>query len=166
MLQPVRRRTWAPRGQTPIQYAWDRHDRLSAMSVITVSPVRRQLGLYFQLVPHNIHTEDVIWFLTQMHRHFRHKVIMVWDRWSVHRSAARWFQQHHPDWFDFEWLPAYAPELNPVEQCWSHTKYADLSNFIPKDVDHLHEEVTASILKQSNDKALLHSFFDHAKLSV
>ena len=31
MLQPLRRRTWAPRGQTPIHYAWDRHDRWSVM---------------------------------------------------------------------------------------------------------------------------------------
>ena len=23
-----------------------------------------------------------------------------------------------------EWLPPYAPELNPVEQVWGHTKYA------------------------------------------
>ncbi len=136
------------------------------MAVLTVSPVRRQLGLYFQLVPYNICTEDVLWFLTQMHRHFRRKIILVWDRWSVHRSAAHWFEQHHPDWFDFEWLPAYAPELNPVEQCWNHTKYADLPNFIPKDVDHLHHEVTASIDDQSNDKTLLRSFFDHAKLTL
>ena len=34
MLQPVRRRTWAPSGQTPIQKAWDRHERLSAIGII------------------------------------------------------------------------------------------------------------------------------------
>ena len=59
---------------------------------------------------------------------------------------------------------AYAPELNPVEQCWNHTKYADLPNFIPKDVDPLHHEVTASIDNQSNDNTLLRSSFDQAKL--
>ncbi|MBN2473861.1 MAG: hypothetical protein JXB62_04600 [Pirellulales bacterium] len=25
-------------------------------------------------------------------------------------------------------MPPYAPELNPVEECWNHTKYADLPN--------------------------------------
>ena len=49
------------------------------------------------------------------------------------RSAAA----HRPDWIQFEWLPAYAPELNPVEQCWNRTKYSDLPNFIPDDIDHL-----------------------------
>jgi hypothetical protein len=32
LLQPLRRRVWAPRGQTPVQYAWDRHDRITALS--------------------------------------------------------------------------------------------------------------------------------------
>ena len=115
MLQPVRRRTWAPTGKTPVQKAWDRHDRLSAMATLTVSPTRRRLGYFFSLWRDNITTEELVWFLTQMHRYFRRKIIVVLDRWQVHRSAAAYFEQHHPDWFQFEWLPAYAPELNPVE---------------------------------------------------
>jgi len=47
----------------------------------------------------------------------------------------------HPDWFETEWLPAYAPELNPAEMLWNHTKYADLANFIPEDVNDLHQSV-------------------------
>lgn len=56
MLQPVVRRTWAPTGQTPIQYSWDRRDRLSAISAITVSPVRRRFGIYFHIYSQNIHS--------------------------------------------------------------------------------------------------------------
>ena len=66
MLQPVRRRTWAPSGQTPIQRAWDRHDRLSAISVITLSPNQRRPNLFFQVLPRNIDADDTIWFLTRM----------------------------------------------------------------------------------------------------
>ncbi len=40
MLQPVCRRPWAPRGQTPILRQWDRRDRLSALSALTVAPRR------------------------------------------------------------------------------------------------------------------------------
>jgi hypothetical protein len=42
---PGRRLTWVPKGETLIQYSWDRHDRLSVISAITLSPVRQQLGL-------------------------------------------------------------------------------------------------------------------------
>jgi transposase len=72
----------------------------------------------------------------------------------------------HPDWFDFEWLPAYAPELNPVEQAWNHTKYADLVNFIPKHVQHLEKAVASAMTKQSRNQKLLRSFFKYAKLPL
>ena len=34
---------------------------------------------------------------------------------SADRKAVRVLQQAHPDWFEVKWLPACAPELNPVE---------------------------------------------------
>jgi len=166
MLQPVRRRTWAPRGQTPVQRAWDRHDRLSAIAVMTLSPARRSPSLYFELLPHNVCADDMIWFLLQMHRHFRRKIILVWDRSSVHRSAAKFFEQQHADWFQFEWLPAYAPDLNPTEQIWNHAKYSDLANFLPNDLTHLGQEVQQSFRDQRESPNLLRSFFQHARLDL
>jgi transposase len=166
MLQPVRRCTWAPSGQTPIQDAWDRHDRLSAIGLISVSPRRHRLALYFQLLPENVDTDHMVWLLRLLHRHYRRHVILVWDRWNVHEAATAYFEKHHPDWFTFEPLPSYAPELNPVEQCWNHTKHADLANFIPDDLDDLEEAVEASITDQSKDQNLLRSFFAYAKLPL
>jgi hypothetical protein len=40
--------------------------------------------------------------LRQLHHDYRRKVIVVWDRLSVHRSAAAHFQEERPDWFEFE----------------------------------------------------------------
>ena len=155
MLQPVRRRTWAPAGKTPQQDAWDRHDRLSVIGLIGVSPLRHRLSLYFTFQPENVQTEHTVCLLRQLHYHYGSKVILVWDRLRAHLSAAAYFEAHRPDWFQFEWLPAYAPELNPVEQCWNHTKYADLPNFIPDDVDHLGTAICESMLDQRQDQALL-----------
>jgi len=166
MLQPVRRRTWAPSGQTPIQNAWDRHDRLSGVGLISVSPRRHHLSLFFHLVPENVDTDRMVWLLLLLHRHFRHHVVLVWDRWNVHKSATAFFEKHRPDWFTFEPLPPYSPKLNPVEQCWNHTKYSDLPNFIPDDLDHLHRAVDASITDQSEDQELLRSFFAYTKLTL
>jgi transposase len=164
MLQPVRRRTWAPAGQTPIQRAWDRHDRLSAVAFIGVSPSRRRLSLYFQLLSQNIEALHLIWLLRRLHRHYRRRVILVWDRWSVHKSVTAYFKERHPTWFKFEPLPSYSPKLNPVEQCWNYTKYSDLPNFIPDNLDHLYKAVNKSIAKQSKNQKLLRSFFEYAKL--
>ena len=165
-LQPVRRRTWAPKGQTPIQRAWDRHDRLSAVAAFTLAPRRRRLGSYYQLHRDNLRTEQVVAFLRAVRRQLRRKAVVVWDRWSVHRCAARWFRRHRPGWFDFEWLPAYAPELNPVEQGWNHAKYADLANFVPDDAEHLHLEVLLHLEGQRESPRLLRSFFRFAGLPL
>lgn len=166
MLQPVVRRTWAPKGQTPIQYSWDRHDRLSGIVALTVSPVRQRLGLYFQLHRCNINFELVMVFITLLHRQLRRKFILVLDRYSSHRKAVRLLQAQHPDWFEVEWLPSYAPDLNPVEMVWNHTKYADLANFIPEHLDDLQQSVTTSIEQTRTKTHLLRSFFRHAKLEL
>lgn len=164
MLQPVVRRTWAPRGQTPVHHSWDRHDRLSAITALTVSPKRRRLGLYFDIHDHNIRTDEVEAFVRWVRRCFPKGIILVMDRLAAHRSAAKRLVARFGRRVAVEYLPAYAPELNPVEQVWGHTKYVDLANFIPDDVSHLEWEVTNSIEQTASDQRLLRAFFQHAKL--
>jgi transposase len=166
MLQPVVRRTWAPKGQTPIQYSWDRHDRLSAIAALTVAPQSRRLGLYFQLQRHNIRFDAVMAFLYLIHRHLRRKFILVLDRFNAHRKAVRLLQEAGVEWLEVEWLPSYAPDLNPVERVWNHTKYADLANFIPDDIDHLEQAVTTSITETKSAGRLKQAFFAHAGLDL
>ena len=166
LLQPVCRRTWAPRGQTPIQQAWQRHDRLSVLGTISLSPVRRRLSVSFAIQFENIRAGDVVHFLRQLHRQHRRKIVLVWDRWSVHRCAARWFRKRHPDWFEFVWLPAYAPELDPSEQLWNHSKYTDLANHAPDDKYALYLDVHDSLCGQSRRQSLLQSYFHAADLRL
>lgn len=166
MLQPVVRRTWAPRGQTPIQYSWDRRDRLSVISAITVSPQVRRLGLYFDIFDHNIVTDDFEMFVAAVLRRLGRPIILVMDRWQVHRAGARRLLQRFPNRVQIEWLPAYAPDLNPVEQVWNRTKYTDLANYIPDDVLTLGHEVARSIRQTRSHQTLLHSFFCHCGLRL
>lgn len=166
MLQSLRRRTWAPRGRTPIQKSWDRHHRLSVISALTVAPYYRRLGLYFRIHDHNIRTEEVLEFIKSLRRHLRRHITLVLDRWSVHRAGVRRLLEAGVSWLEVEWLPPYAPELNPTEQVWTHTKYGDLANFIPEDVEHLSSEVADSLAATGSDKSLLLAFFKHAQLDL
>ena len=167
MLQPVVRRTWAPRGRTPIQHQWNRHDRLSAACALTLSPRRRLCRLYFCIQTRNIRGPDMVAFLRQLRRHMRGKVVLIWDRWSVHRSApVREYCEKHAPQIRVEQLPSYAPELNPVEQVWSHTKYGELANFAPHDIAQLDDAVRRSIRSKRCNQALLLSFVRHTGLSV
>jgi transposase len=84
----------------------------------------------------------------------------------VHRSGVRRLKRRFGRRIDVEWLPAYSPDLNPDEQVWNHSKYSQLANFIPDDVDHLAKAVKISLRIQSRQQDLLRSFFQTAKLPI
>jgi transposase len=166
MLQPVVRRTWGPQGDTPLQYRWERHDRLSGISVVTVSPQRRHLDLYFTLQEHNVCASDLETFGAELLEHFPRGIILVLDRWSVHLSGADQLRRRFPRRVRIEWLPSYAPELNPDEQVWTQTKYRDLANFCPDNLTELTQAVRHSLEHTKSHPSLLRSFFKHAGLTL
>ena len=84
-------------------------------------------------------------YLRQLHRIHQRPLVVVMDRLNVHRSAVRKLQERGATWLDVEWLPAYAPDLNPVEALWSHAKYSALANFVPDDVDQLYDAVVNAV---------------------
>jgi hypothetical protein len=71
MLLPTEGRPWAPQGQTPLHHSWDRHDRLSVIGAITISPLRKPVGLHFAMVPWTITADDGGTFVQQVQRHLK-----------------------------------------------------------------------------------------------
>jgi transposase len=165
-LQPLNRRTWAPRGQTPVQRAWDRYDRLSVIGAVALSPGRRRISTPFQIHDDHVRTAEVVAFVKQLRRQLRRPLIICWDRWQVHRSAAKRIAASRVKHVEFQWLPAYAPELNPVEPRWSHAKYGKLANFTPDDASALKRSVRSTLKGQANKHSLKQSFFAAAKLPL
>jgi hypothetical protein len=164
MLQPLVRRTWAPRGERPVMYCWDRRDRLSVIAGLTLSARRRHVGLYFAIHRRNVKTPEVEAFVRRVQRQVGRPLVVVMDRLPAHRSAARRLAADGR--FGIEWLPAYAPDLNPVEPAWSHTKYADLGNYVADDVVDLEVEADVSLHEAGRDQRLLRSFFHAARLEL
>ena len=132
MLTPTVARTWAPRGQTPCLRHSQRHDRISAISGISVSPRRRRLGLYSQWHHHNIRELEAVAYLRHLLRHLRGPVIVIWDRLGVHLGRLVQTLVRRVRRLRLEFLPAYAPELNPDEGVWRLTKKR-LANACPAD---------------------------------
>ena len=162
MLQPLVRRTWAPRGERPVMYCWARHDRLSVIAGLTLSSRRRRIGLYFTIHPRNVKTPEVEAFIRQVQRRLGRPLVVVMDRLAAHRSAAR--RLKGDERFVIEWLPGYAPDLNPVEAVWSQTKYTDLANYVPDDVLDLKIEAELALEATRGKQKLLRSFFHAARL--
>lgn len=166
MLQPLLRRTWAPRGKTPVLHAWDRHDRLTAITALTLSPHRRKLDLHFELLDHNAKAEDFFWFLVSLHREVGRRLIVIWDRLGAHRKAARVLHELACDWITFEYLPAYCPELNPVEHVWTTTKWGNLANWPAPSIEAVHDRVDDNLQLQASKQATLRGHFQWAKLDL
>ena len=169
MLTPLVRRTFAPRGHTPIQKCWDRHDRISAISAITISPRRHRLGLYFHLLAENrnVRAEDIVEFLCLLRRQLRRPLDIVWDRINIHDNSrlVRDFLSLHPELRTHR-LPAYAPELNPDEGVWNHTKFARLANYAAAHVGELRDTVQDELKRLRRRKDLLAAFIRHSKLPI
>jgi transposase len=150
LLIPTLRRTWAPRGQTPRVSHRYRHDRFSVISGLSVSPVRRRVGLYFRCHRHNIRHADVCEFFRHLLRHLRGHVILLLDNASIHKGEPIRELRHRYPRLHLEFLPPYTPELNPDEGVWANTK-ARLANGRPDDLDTLYRRLYATLrsLKQS-----------------
>jgi putative transposase len=156
-LNPLVRRTWAPKGQTPVLDAWGRHrDKVSVIGAVSVSPVAHRLGFYFGTDPAGYFTpEKVVGFLRDLLRHLRGDVIVVWDGGSNHKGpVVRKFLARNKR-LRLERLPAYSPDLNPVEAAWSWLKYGKLANFVPADVGHLEDRVVDHLIELRCEPGLL-----------
>ena len=164
MLQPLVRRTWAPRGERPVMYCWDRRDRLSVIAGLTLSAQLRRIGLYFAIHWQNVKTPEVEAFIRHVQRMVGRPLIVIMDRLQAHRSAAK--RLRGDGRFVIEWLPGYAPDLNPVEAAWSQTKYTDLANYAPQDLLDLEIEAEVALDGTRGNQKLLRSFFQAARLRV
>jgi transposase len=145
MLKPHVVRSWSPKGQTPIhRHRLSRRDRISVISGISVSPQRQRLGLYYLLFFDNIGQDEVCFYLRQLLRHLRGPIIVLLDNSNTHKgSAVEDLLARHPR-LKIEYLPPYAPELNPDEGVWSQAKHF-LANSCPDDRDELLDDVIRSI---------------------
>jgi transposase len=132
---------------------------LSAIAGITV------WNFYFQLFPGSIKAPQVIAFLRHLRRHIRGKLTIIWDGLPVHRSRlVRAFVAQQKDRIQLERLPAYAPELNPVEYIWGYCKQHELPNFCPKDFAQLSWAARSALRSMRRRPPLVASFWQQAEL--
>lgn len=163
-LTPTVRRTLAPRGKTPVLDAWDRRDKWSAISCITVSPVAGRPGFYFDLLPKNIRAPAVVSFLAELHRRLG-PVTVIWDRNAIHSKAkaVKAWLARHPG-VVAEDFPGYVPDLNPDEGVWGWTKYGRLANLAANDKDELWERVIEELIEVKYRPDLLKGFIRQTQL--
>ncbi|WP_201842320.1 transposase [Microvirga zambiensis] len=153
--------TWARRGLTPVLRRVSKRREVS--SIVAITPDGR---LYARHVRTSTSSRCVI----QALRFFRQKVgttlLVVWDRLNAHRSRATIASlAAQPQDYAAAYLPAYAPELDPEEQCNALVKRA-MANALPGSVDDLHRLARREFSRLKRRPKMITSFFRHAGLSV
>lgn len=160
-LKPTVTGTWAPKGKTPVVYSranWGIN--LSAISAVT-----HRAKLYLQLYTHAIRHPQVLRFLKHLHRCIRKPIIVLLDRAKIHRAKTllAWVRENRSKVI-LEFLPTYAPEMNPEEWFWGHMKYRKLALFCPRNTHELKEQVLKSYRSIRRRPRLLQSFLKASAL--
>ena len=166
--QPVVRRTWAPRGETPILIHTGGHwKRLSIAGALAFRWDGRRTRFFFQTRAGTYTDVALIAFLRALKRHFpRQRVMLIWDGLGGHKSRvmARYLAGQRA-WLTVEPLPAYAPELNPIEQVWGNIKTRELANVCAPDLAALRPPLRAGFARVRRQPQLAFAFLQHAGLA-
>jgi transposase len=122
-------------------------------------------NFYFRLFPGSIKTPQVIEFLEHLLRHLPGNVLVIWDGLSAHRSRlVRDFVARQNGRLELEFLPAYAPELNPTEYIWGHLKSHELTGLCAQDLGHLSVQAIRALKRMRRRPALIIAFWTQAEL--
>ena len=166
--QPVVRRTWAPRGETPIlRHIGATWKRLSIAGALAFRWDGRGVRFFFQTQRGTYSDARLITFLRALKRHFRRqRVILIWDGLGAHKSRRMMgYLARQRAWLTIERLPAYAPELNPLEQVWGNVKGRDLANVCAPDVGALRRPLRVGFARIRREPELAAGFLCHAGLA-
>jgi hypothetical protein len=159
LTQPYGRRTWVPQGQTPVIRQRLRHrEKLTVLGSISVSPERRRCGLHAEFLPgRSVAQDDLIVHFRRLRRTFRAPLVIVLDNLNQHKGPAlrRWCAAVGD--VHLEYLPPYAPELNPTEGVWSHDKCVTAAGRLVDDHTEL-ESLAREAIDAASEQRLLQGF--------
>ncbi len=164
--RPPVRRTWAPRGETPVLIHAFNWTKVSICAVLAYRWDGRRSGLYFQTRPGSYNSESLIAFLKDLKRHLRgKKAILVWDGLPAHKSRVMTaYLRSQRTWLTVERLPGYSPNLNPVETLWGNIKGQELANRCAQDLSEAVTALSGGMRRVSKSDRLPLAFLRHAGL--
>jgi transposase len=124
--------------------------------------------LCFQVRAGNYDTDSLIEVLGELRKFLGgEKATLLWDGLPSHRSnAMRAWLHTQRSWLVVERLPAYAPELNPVEGLWSSLKAVELANLATPTLGEVIDQAHRGIERVRRTPHLAYSFLRHAGLTV
>ena len=162
------RPTRAPRGPPPGIRHTLKWKRPSNPAAICYRPDASAARLAFAVRAGAYNDDALIAFIAQLRRHLHgDKATLVWDGLPSHRSnKMKHFLVTQRHWLVVEALPAYAPDLNPVEALWGNLKGTELANLTTDTLDETIDATTTGFARVRRRPRLLFAFLRHSGLSL
>ena len=159
-LQPLLTRVYSLRGLTPVLRAHKNRSKLSLISVISPDgqwEIARQNESFT--------TTGLIRFFTDLTGSFPGKWLVIWDNASIHKSQEfkDFLASEAGAHIDVEYLPPYAPELNPDEGIWAWLK-RKLRNYAADTLGHLADILDKTIIELDSRTDVILACFKRAGL--
>ena len=103
--------------------------------------------------------------LDAAHQQLGGPIVLVWDNPSTHTSRAMGDLIAARLWLTACQLPAYAPELNPVEAVWSHLKRS-LANLAKRKISQLAALARTRLKRMQYRPGLINGYLAKAGLDL
>jgi len=162
------RRTWAPKGKTPVlRHRYRRGKQLSMCGLVAYRPedgdAEPATWMGFDLLEGAYDTRQCIRVLDGLGHQ---PVTFVWDNLGAHHARALKEWAATQSWLELAYLPSYAPELNPVEGLWANLKGCELANRCCADRQELIATAQVGSIRVRRDLDLLRSFLAGTGLAL
>lgn len=154
-LTPVRGKTWAPKGKTPVIKLTGNRGGFCITSAISTGG-----RLIFRIEKGRVKAATHIQFLRQIIKHHpSRKVIVVEDQARPHiAKKVGKFVKKNEKRFALYYLPPYSPELNPDEHVWAYFKNYKIKAHEATSVPELKSLALSSMRSMQRQKGLGKSF--------
>jgi transposase len=159
--RPTRMRTWAPKGCTPVlRYSFN----WKQLTVIAALGLR---NFYFRFVHGPITQAGLVQFLQTLQRTIGRKLLVIWDGLPQHCSKLVADYVHSTrGQIVVDYLPGYAPELNPAEYIWAYMKQHELANLCRDTIGEVKAFASRRLKSMQHRIALIASFWKQSSLKI
>ncbi len=148
-------KSYAPKGKTPIIKKTGQRFSLNMVSAIS-----NKGHVEFMILDGTFNGGVFIDFLTRLIKHKQHKIFLVVDGHSAHKTklVKAWLEEHK-DKIELFFLPPYSPELNPQEYVNQDLKTNIIGKKRPINKAQMKTNVEDFMYKRKKDKKQVQKYF-------
>jgi len=153
--------TWSAKAHTPVVAVPGQRQGISAASAVSSKG-----AFWFATYPGALNAALFINLLRRMMRGRRKPLHLILDSLPAHKSRAvnEYVAGLHGK-LTLHYLPGYAPDLNPDELVWSHTKRTGNARRPLQKGERLVDRIIAQLADIRRRPALIRSFFRHPSVA-